>query len=186
MNIKRCPWCEKDDLYRHYHDTEWGKPVYDDTILFEFIILESFQAGLNWHTILKKREGFKNAFDGFNYQKIAQYTTKKVEYLMQNDQIIRHRLKILATINNAQRFIEIQKEFGSFSKFIWQFVEGKPIVNMPQTVADVPATTPLSDQIAKSLKKRGFKFLGSTSVYAYLQAIGMVNDHLADCFVLKK
>ncbi|MDO5105253.1 DNA-3-methyladenine glycosylase I, partial [Capnocytophaga sp.] len=160
MNEIRCNWCEKDDLYRQYHDTEWGKPVYDDATIFEFLVLESFQAGLSWHTILKKRQGFKLAFDNFDYRKIAQYDDEKVEKLMQNEQIVRNRLKILATINNARRFMEIQHEFGSFSAFIWQFVGGKPIINYPKTLSEVPATTEISDKIAKELKKRGFKFLG--------------------------
>lgn len=177
----RCPWCEKDDLYRSYHDNEWGKPVYDDATLFEFLVLESFQAGLSWYIILKKRENFRKAFDSFDYQKIAQYSDEKVAELMQNEGIIRNRLKILATINNAQRFMEVQQQFGSFSKYIWDFVDGKPIVNRPKTLQDVPATTELSDKIAKDLKKKGFKFLGSTVVYAHLQATGMINDHLEDC-----
>lgn len=144
-------------------------------------MLESFQAGLSWYIILKKRENFRKAFDSFDYQKIAQYSDEKVAELMQNEGIIRNRLKILATINNAQRFMEVQQQFGSFSKYIWDFVDGKPIVNRPKTLQDVPATTELSDKIAKDLKKKGFKFLGSTVVYAHLQATGMINDHLEDC-----
>ena len=179
--ITRCGWCEKDDLYRKYHDEEWGKPVYDDETIFEFLVLESFQAGLSWYTILKKRENFEKAFDKFDYQKIAKYTDKKVEQLMNDEGIIRNRLKILATINNAQKFMEMQKEFGSFSKYIWDFVGGKPIVNHPEKLSDVPATTDVSDALAKDLKKRGFKFLGSTVVYAHMQATGMVNDHLVSC-----
>ncbi len=181
MEKLRCGWCEKDDLYRQYHDEEWGKPVDDDETIFEFLVLESFQAGLSWYTILKKRENFKNAFDNFDYQKIANYSETKAEELMQNAGIIRNRLKILATINNAQRFIEVQKEFGSFSKYIWNFVDGKPVVSHPKTLKEVPATTEISDALAKDLKKRGFKFLGSTVVYAHMQATGMVNDHLVDC-----
>lgn len=181
MELIRCGWCEKDDLYRKYHDEEWGKPVYDDETIFEFLVLESFQAGLSWYTILKKRENFKKAFDEFNYNIIATYSEDKVEDLMNNAGIIRNRLKILATINNAQRFQEVQKEFGSFSKYIWSFVDGKPIVNHPKTLCDVPATTEISDVLSKDLKKRGFKFLGSTVVYAHMQATGMVNDHLVDC-----
>lgn len=181
MELIRCGWCEKDDLYRKYHDEEWGKPVYDDETIFEFLVLESFQAGLSWYTILKKRENFKKAFDDFNYDIIATYSEDKVEDLMNNAGIIRNRLKILATINNAQRFQEVQKEFGSFSKYIWSFVDGKPIVNHPKTLSDVPATTEISDALSKDLKKRGFKFLGSTVVYAHMQATGMVNDHLVDC-----
>ena len=181
MEIVRCGWCEKDDLYRKYHDEEWGKPVYDDETIFEFLVLESFQAGLSWYTILKKRENFDKAFDHFDYKKIANYSQEKVEELMNNAGIIRNRLKILATINNAQKFQEVQKEFGSFSKYIWNFVDGKPIVNLPKTLKDVPATTEISDSLSEDLKKRGFKFLGSTVIYAHMQATGMVNDHLADC-----
>ena len=182
MSIIRCGWCEKDDIYREYHDKEWGKPVYDDNIIFEFLVLESFQAGLSWHTILKKRENFRKAFDNFDYKRIALYDSQKVEELMINNGIVRNRLKILATINNAQKFMEIQKEFGSFSKYIWDFVDGKPIINHPKSLKDVSATSSISDTIAKDLKKRGFKFLGSTVVYAHMQATGMVNDHIADCF----
>ncbi len=183
MEKIRCGWCEKDDLYRAYHDHEWGKPVYDDETIFEFLVLESFQAGLSWYTILKKRENFKLALDDFNYRKIAEYTDEKTEELMQNPGIIRNRLKILATVNNAKRFLEVQKEFGSFSEYIWSFVNGKPIINHPKTLKDVPATSEISDALAKDLKKRGFKFLGSTVVYAHMQATGMVNDHLVDCWV---
>ena len=183
MEVVRCAWCEKDDLYRNYHDKEWGKPIYDDETIFEFLILESFQAGLSWITILRKRENFRKAFDNFDYQKIANYPDEKVEELMQDAGIIRNRLKILATISNAQKFIETQKEFGSFSNYIWGFIGGKPIINLPKTLKDVPATTQISDKLAKDLKKRGFKFLGSTVVYAHMQATGMVNDHVEDCFV---
>ena len=183
MEKIRCSWCEKDDLYRAYHDNEWGKPVYDDETIFEFLVLESFQAGLSWYTILKKRENFKEAFDDFDYNKIAAYSDEKAEELMQNSGIIRNRLKILATVNNARRFMEVQKEFGTFSEYIWSFVNGKPIINHPQTLKDVPATSEISDALAKDLKKRGFKFLGSTVVYAHMQATGMVNDHLVDCWV---
>ncbi|MBV2223469.1 MAG: DNA-3-methyladenine glycosylase I [Cloacibacterium sp.] len=183
MEVVRCAWCEKDDLYRNYHDEEWGKPIYDDETIFEFLILESFQAGLSWYTILSKRENFRAAFDDFDYQKIAQYSDEKVEELIQNAGIIRNRLKILATINNAQKFMEVQKEFGSFSKYIWGFVNHQPIINRPKTLKEVPATTEISDALAKDLKKRGFKFMGSTVVYAHMQATGMVNDHVEDCFV---
>ena len=181
MEIIRCGWSEKDDLYRKYHDEEWGKPVYDDATIFEFLVLESFQAGLSWYMILKKRENFKIAFDHFNYQKIALYSDEKIEEVMNNAGIVRNKLKILATINNAQKFMEVQKEFGSFSKYIWSFVDEKPIVNHPKTLAEVPATTEISDALSQDLKKRGFKFLGSTVVYAHMQATGMVNDHLTDC-----
>ena len=183
MEIIRCAWCEKDDLYRNYHDQEWGKPIYDDETIFEFLILESFQAGLSWYTILAKRENFRAAFDQFDYQKIAQYSEDKVEELIQNTGIIRNRLKILATINNAQKFMEAQKEFGSFSKYIWGFVNHEPIINRPKTLKEVPATTEISDALAKDLKKRGFKFMGSTVVYAHMQATGMVNDHVEDCWI---
>ena len=183
MEKIRCSWCEKDDLYRAYHDNEWGKPVYDDETIFEFLVLESFQAGLSWYTILKKRENFKLAFDDFNYRKIAEYTDEKAEELMQNAGIIRNRLKILATVNNAIRFMEVQEEFGTFSKYIWSFVGGKPIVNQFSELKEVPAKTEISDALAKDLKKRGFKFLGSTVVYAHMQATGMVNDHLVDCWL---
>lgn len=183
MEKIRCGWCEKDDLYRKYHDEEWGKPVYDDQTIFEFLVLESFQAGLSWYTILKKRENFKLAFDNYDYQKIAEYSDEKVEELMQNAGIIRNRLKISATVNNAKRFMEVQKEFGSFSTYIWSFVGEKPIDNEFNDLKEVPATTEISDQLAKDLKKRGFKFLGSTVVYAHMQATGMVNDHVMDCWV---
>ena len=183
MEVVRCAWCEKDDLYRNYHDQEWGKPIYDDETIFEFLILESFQAGLSWYTILAKRENFRAAFDYFDYQKIAQYSQEKVEELIQNAGIIRNRLKILATINNAQKFMEVQKEFGSFSKYIWGFVNHEPIINRPKTLKEVPATTEISDALAKDLKKRGFKFMGSTVVYAHMQATGMVNDHVEDCWI---
>lgn len=181
MEIIRCGWSEKDELYRRYHDQEWGKPVFDDETFFEFLVLESFQAGLSWYTILKKRENFRKAFDDFNYQKIANYSQDKIYELMSDAGIIRNRLKILATINNAQKFLEVQKEFGTFSEYIWNFVEGKPLVNHHKTLAEVPATTEISDFMSKDLKKRGFKFLGSAVIYAFMQATGMVNDHVVDC-----
>lgn len=176
----RCKWCVGDALYEQYHDQEWGKPVYDDAVLFEFLILETFQAGLSWITILRKRENFKKAFDAFDYRKIAQYDEGKTEELMQDAGIIRNGLKIKAAVSNAQNFIKIQEEFGSFSNYIWKFTGGKPIDHKGK--AGVPATTPLSDEISKDLKKRGFKFVGSTVVYAHMQATGMVNDHAADCW----
>ena len=181
-NKLRCSWCEKDDLYRDYHDNEWGKPVYDDDKLFEFLILETFQAGLSWYTILKKRENFRKAFDNFDYKKVAQYDEEKVEELLQDAGIIRNKLKVRGTISNAIAFMEVQKEFGSFSKYIWNFTDGKPIENNRKSLREVPSTTPLSDSISKDLKKRGFKFVGSTVVYAHMQATGMVNDHLVDCW----
>ncbi len=181
MNEVRCAWCEKDELYRDYHDKEWGKPVRDDQKLFEFLILESFQAGLSWYTILSKRENFRKAFDNFDYKKVANYKEQKVEELMQNAGIVRNRLKILATINNARCFMNVQKEYGSFSSYLWSFVDGKPIINSPKTLDEVPATTEISDALSKDLKKKGFKFMGSTVVYAHMQATGMVNDHLVSC-----
>ncbi|ATN05007.1 DNA-3-methyladenine glycosylase I [Chryseobacterium indologenes] len=182
MEKKRCGWCEKDDLYRKYHDEEWGTPVYNDRILFEFLILESFQAGLSWYTILSKRDNFRKAFDHFDYKKIAVYDSQKIEELMNDAGIIRNRLKILSAVTNAQKFMEVQKEFGSFSEYIWGFVNGKPLDQKPKTLSDIPATTDLSDFIAKDLKKRGFKFMGSTVVYAHMQATGMINDHIESCF----
>jgi len=181
-NKLRCAWCEKDDLYRDYHDNEWGKPVYDDDKLFEFLILETFQAGLSWYTILKKRENFRAAFDNFDYKKVANYGEEKVQELLQDAGIIRNQLKIRGTISNAIAFMEVQKEFGSFSKYIWNFTDGKPIENNRKSLREVPSTTPLSDAISKDLKKRGFKFVGSTVVYAHMQATGMVNDHVVDCW----
>lgn len=181
-NKIRCAWCEKDDLYRKYHDEEWGKPVYDDATLFEFLLLETFQAGLSWYTILSKRENFRKAFDHFDYQKIAQYSDAKIQELLLDAGIIRNKLKVYSAVTNAQNFIKIQEEFGSFSKYIWAFTDGKPIDNKPKTLKEVTATTPLSDAISKDLKKRGFKFVGSTVVYAHMQATGMVNDHVESCW----
>lgn len=181
ITAKRCSWCEGDALYRAYHDEEWGRPIHDDRRLFELLVLESFQAGLSWYTILAKREGFRAAFDGFDYRLIAAYDDAKVEALMQDVRIVRNRQKILATIQNAARFMEIQQEFGSFSEFVWAFVGGSPCVNHPRKLEDVPASTPTSDAIAKELKRRGFKFIGSTVAYAFMQAMGLVNDHVEDC-----
>jgi len=181
-NKTRCQWPGKDALYLSYHDKEWGMPVYDDTKLFEFLTLETFQAGLSWITILRKRENFRKAFDNFDYKKIAQYSDEKKEALRQDAGIIRNRLKIKAAVSNANAFIEIQKEFGSFSNYIWGFVDHKPIQNHWENESDVPANTALSDTISKDLKKRGFKFVGSTVVYAHMQATGMVNDHITSCF----
>lgn len=181
----RCAWCEKDDLYRNYHDSEWGKPVYDDETIFEFLILETFQAGLSWYTVLAKRENFRKAFDNFDLIKIANYSEEKMAELAEDAGIIRNKLKIKATVTNAQAYIKVQEEFGSFSKYIWGFVEGKPIDNQPKTLKDVPATTPISDALSKDLKKRGFKFVGSTVMYAHMQATGMVNDHIMECFTRK-
>ncbi|WJJ98329.1 DNA-3-methyladenine glycosylase I [Algibacter luteus] len=182
MNKHRCGWCEGDALYEAYHDGEWGVPVYDDDTLFEFLILETFQAGLSWITILRKRENFKKAFDNFDYKKIAGYQQSKKDQLMEDAGIIRNKLKINATVSNAQAFMKIQDEFGSFSKYIWGFVDGKPIKNKLKNYKEAPANTPLSDTISKDLKKRGFKFVGSTVIYAHMQATGMVNDHEISCF----
>ncbi len=182
MNKTRCDWSGKDPLYIEYHDTEWGVPVYDDAKLFEFLILETFQAGLSWITVLRKRENFRKAFDGFNYKKIAKYKETKFEELLQDAGIIRNKLKIKATISNAIAFMEVQQEFGSFSKYIWNFTNGKPIKNSWNNLNELPATTELSDVISKDLKKRGFKFVGPTVIYAHMQATGMVNDHVKGCF----
>ena len=182
MTKLRCAWCGTDPLYMEYHDTEWGVPVYNDEKLFEFLILETFQAGLSWITILRKRENFRKAFDDFNYKKIANYSERKYEELLQDAGIIRNKLKIKATITNAQLFMDVQQEYGSFSNYIWNFSNSKPIKNNFKNMSDIPATTELSDTVSKDLKKRGFKFVGSTVIYAHLQATGMVNDHVIDCF----
>ncbi|RWW93823.1 DNA-3-methyladenine glycosylase I [Flavobacterium cerinum] len=181
----RCKWCVGDALYEKYHDTEWGTPVHDDQTLFEFLLLETFQAGLSWITILRKRESFRNAFDNFDYKKIAQYDQEKIDALLQDAGIIRNRLKVLSAISNAQAFMKVQEEFGSFSKYYWNFTNGKQIDNKFTSMAQVPATTPLSDEISKDLKKRGFKFVGSTIIYANMQATGMVNDHIMECWTRK-
>jgi DNA-3-methyladenine glycosylase I len=186
MEKIRCGWCEKDDLYRNYHDQEWGNPIYDDAAIFEFLVLETFQAGLSWYTILAKRENFRKAFDNFDYIKVAAYDESKMEALKEDAGIIRNSLKIKATVTNAQAFIKVQEEFGSFSKYIWDFVNGKPIDNQPKTHKDVPSTSEVSDKLSKDLKKRGFKFVGSTVVYAHMQATGMVNDHVEDCWKRKQ
>ncbi|WP_034045829.1 DNA-3-methyladenine glycosylase I [Wocania ichthyoenteri] len=182
MEKHRCGWCVGDDLYEAYHDKEWGVPVYDDATLFEFLILETFQAGLSWITILRKRKNFRKAFDNFDYKRIAKYNQDKIDALLQDAGIIRNKLKVKATITNAQAFLKIQKEFGSFSKYIWNFVDGKPIKNKLKNYKNAPANTALSDTLSKDLKKRGFKFVGSTVVYAHMQATGMVNDHEVGCF----
>ncbi len=182
MIKQRCDWCGNDPLYVEYHDNEWGVPVFDDAKLFEFLILETFQAGLSWITVLRKRENFRVALDGFNYKKIANYNEAKFQELLQNKGIIRNKLKIKATISNAVAFMKIQKEFGSFSDYIWGFTKGRPIQNKYKFLSEVPATTALSDTISKDLKKRGFKFVGSTVIYAHMQATGMVNDHVITCF----
>lgn len=178
----RCEWAGNDPLYNDYHDKEWGVPLYDENKIFEFLILETFQAGLSWITILRKRENFRKAFDNFDYKKIATYGQDKFDELMQDAGIIRNRLKIKATISNAQAFMKVQEEFGSFSKYIWGYTGGIPIQNSFKSLTELPACTPLSDKISKDLKKRGFKFVGSTVIYAHMQATGMVNDHVVDCF----
>jgi DNA-3-methyladenine glycosylase I len=181
--MKRCAWVENtspEELI--YHDEEWGVPVHDDRLLFEFLILEGAQAGLSWSTILKKRNGYQKAFNHFNVKKIAQYSEKKIERLLQNSEIVRNRLKVNATITNAQFFLDTQKEFGSFDAYIWRFVGGVPITNKWKNQAQVPSNTTESDAMSKDLKKRGFKFIGTTICYAFMQAVGMVNDHTQDCF----
>ena len=178
----RCSWCGDDPLYVAYHDDEWGTPHHDDRHLFEMLILEGAQAGLSWITILRKREGYRKAFAGFDPRKVARFTAAKQRALMKDPGIVRNRLKIEATISNAKAFLAVQKEFGSFSKYLWGFVDGKPRVNRPAAPAGVPASTALSDAISKDLKKRGFRFVGTTIVYAYLQAVGVVDDHAAACF----
>ena len=182
MEKKRCGWCIGDPLYEKYHDQEWGVPIFDDGLLFEFLILETFQAGLSWITVLRKREHFGKSFDAFDYYKIAAYDSLKEEELLSNPNIIRNRLKIAATIQNARAFLAIQKEEGSFSNYIWSFVSGKPVINKYKKLDEIPAFTPLAEKISKDLKKRGFKFVGPTIIYAHMQATGMVNDHLVDCF----
>lgn len=180
--MNRCAWTGANELMMAYHDTEWGVPLHDEQKLFEFLVLEGMQAGLSWSTILNKRENFRAAFHHFDVARVARYTPRDVERLLKNAGIIRNRLKIEATINNAQRFIEVQNEFGSFDAYIWRFVDGQPIKNGWRSIKEIPAKTPLSDAISKDLLKRGFKFVGSTIVYAHMQATGMVNDHTVDCF----
>ena len=180
--IIRCKWCKKDPLYIKYHDKEWGVPIFDDQKIFEFLLLETFQAGIKWITILKKRENFRKAFSNFNYKKIANYSNEKLEKLTLNPKIIRNKLKIQAAKINAISFLKVQKEFGTFSKYIWGFIDKKPIQNNFISLSELPVNTPLSDKISFDLKKRGFKFIGSTIIYAHMQAMGMVNDHITDCF----
>ena len=180
--MNRCPWCGNDELYVKYHDEEWGVPVHDDGKHFEFLVLESAQAGLSWLTILRKRENYRKAYDNFDPVKVSQYNDAKIEELMQNAGLIRNRRKIEASINNAKRFLEIQKEFGSFDNYIWSFVDNKAVKNHWNDITEVPATSELSDKVSKDLKNRDFKFLGSTIVYAHLQATGLINDHLVGCF----
>ncbi|HTB32581.1 MAG TPA: DNA-3-methyladenine glycosylase I [Bacteroidia bacterium] len=180
---QRCEWCQKGgDIYIEYHDEEWGTPLHDDQKLFEFLVLESFQAGLSWLTVLKKRENFRKAFANFDAKKVAKFDRKKFDELMQDAGIIRNRLKIEAAINNAARFLEIQKEFGSFDKYVWSFVDGKPVINKRKSMGEIPAKTPASDAMSKDMGKRGFKFRGSTICYAFMQAVGIVDDHVEHCW----
>lgn len=181
-NKKRCGWCLKFDQYVQYHDQEWGVPVHDDRVHFEFLILEGAQAGLSWSTILKKRDGYRKAFAGFDPVKVARFSPLKIERILTDPGIVRNRLKVAAAVNNAKRFLEVQKEFGTFDAYIWEFVGGKPIMNRHKTLSEVPATTPESDALSKDLIRRGFKFVGSTVIYAHMQACGLVNDHLVDCW----
>lgn len=180
--VKRCGWCGDDALYVRYHDQEWGAPLRDDRALFEFLVLEGAQAGLAWITVLRKREGYRAAFDGFDASKVARYSDRKLERLLADPRIIRNRLKVRSARQNARAFLAVQEEWGSFSDYIWRFVDGKPIQNRWKDGAALPAATPLSDRISKDMKRRGFSFVGSTIIYAHMQATGMVNDHLTDCF----
>jgi len=180
-NSARCPW-PTDDLYVAYHDTEWGVPTHDDRALFEFLILEGAQPGLSWHTVLKKRENYRAAFDQFDAEKVARYTPAKITKLLANPGLIRNRLKIASAVRNARAFLAVQEEFGSFDRYIWRFVDGRPIINHPRSMKDVPARTQASDAMSQDLKQRGFNFVGSTICYAHMQATGMVNDHLVHCF----
>ncbi|MGE5465930.1 MAG: DNA-3-methyladenine glycosylase I [Ignavibacteria bacterium] len=179
--MPRCPWCGDDPLYVAYHDTEWGVPVHDDARLFEFLILEGAQAGLSWHTILKKRENYRRAFAGFDAQRVARFGAADVARLLGDAGIVRNRLKIEAAIANAKAFLAVQEQFGSFDAYQWRFVDGRPIQNAWRTMSEVPASTPVSDALSKDLKQRGFKFVGTTICYAHMQAVGLVNDHLTDC-----
>ncbi len=178
----RCCWCGEDPLYVAYHDQEWGVPVRDDVTLFEFLILEGAQAGLAWITVLRKRDGYRDLFDGFNAEKVARYTDRKLDKLLQDPRIIRNRLKVYGARTNARAFLKVQEECGSFASYMWNFVDGKPLQNRRAAMSDVPATTPLSDTISRDMKRRGFTFVGSTIIYAHMQATGMVNDHTIECF----
>jgi DNA-3-methyladenine glycosylase I len=178
----RCQWAGEDPVYIHYHDNEWGVPVFDDRCLFEFLVLEGAQAGLSWITILKRRENYRKAFAGFDPEKVARFNHNKIEKLLLDSGIIRNRLKIQSAVNNARAFLKVQEEFGSFSAYQWRFVDGEPIQNRFKTHAQLPAQTPLSETLSKDLKKRGFSFVGPTIVYAHMQAVGMVNDHVTECF----
>lgn len=180
--MKRCEWANKGELEQSYHDNEWGMEIHDDRRLFEFLVLEGAQAGLSWSTILRKREGYRRAFDNFDARKISKYSENTVSRLLTNPEIIRNRLKINAAITNAMAFLKVQKEFGSFDTYIWQFVNGQPVQNRRKRITDIPSSTPESDAMSKDLIKRGFKFVGTTICYAFMQAVGMVNDHVVDCF----
>jgi len=180
--MNRCDWANSNPLETEYHDQEWGVPIHDDRLLFEMLILEGVQSGLSWATVLKKREGYLRAFDNFNAEIIATYTDEKVEALLQDSGIIRHKLKIQSTIENAKQFLNIQREYGSFDAYIWSFSEGKPIKNAWRELSDIPTSTAISEKMSKDLKKKGFKFVGPTTCYAFMQAVGMVNDHLTSCF----
>ena len=180
--MKRCAWAGTDPLMVRYHDEEWGRPVHDDRVLFEFLILEGAQAGLTWRTILGKRDGYRKAYDGFDAKKIAKYGAKDIRRLLKDAGIVRNRLKILASIRNAKAFLEIQREAGSFDQYAWAFVQGRPIVSRTRSTKELPSTTPESDALSKDLKKRGMSFVGSTILYAFMQAVGMVDDHSTDCF----
>ncbi|MCV6629809.1 MAG: DNA-3-methyladenine glycosylase I [Flavobacteriaceae bacterium] len=182
QNKVRCAWCVGDPLYEAYHDTEWGQPKYEDPILFEMLILEGAQAGLSWITILKRRENYRAAFDDFDVEKVAQYTEKDVSRLLQNKGIVRNKLKVRSAIKNAKAFITIQQEFGSFSNYLWDFVDGKPLINRFKSIEEVPAKTAIAEKLSKDLKKRGMSFVGPVIMYAYMQSVGMVNDHTLDCF----
>ncbi len=182
MTKQRCPWSGEDPLYQHYHDTEWGVPVRSDRKLFEFLILEGAQAGLSWITVLRKREAYRAAFAGFDWNKVAAFDARKIDALLQNEGIIRNRLKIKGAVTNAKAFIKVRDEFGTFSKYIWDFVGGTPIQNTWKAVKDVPAITEIAERISKDMKKRGFTFVGPTIIYAHMQATGMVNDHITSCF----
>lgn len=184
--MKRCSWVSDDPLYISYHDLEWSVPIYDDRLLFEFLVLEGMQAGLSWLTILKKRDNYRKSFDNFNAKKIVKYDQQKIDQLLMNEGIVRNKLKIASVITNAKSFLEVKQEFSSFSEYIWGFVNGSPIQNRWRNITQLPSTSAISDQLSKDLKKRGFKFVGSTICYAFMQAVGMINDHTADCFLYKK
>ncbi len=180
--MKRCPWCEVDDLYRSYHDEEWGVPSHDDRHHFEHLTLEGAQAGLSWHTVLRKRDAYRRAYKGFEPRKVARFNSRSVERLMGDAGIIRNRQKIESSVNNARRFLEVQEEFGSFAEYLWGFVGGKTVKNKWKRMSQIPANTPLSEKVSKDLKARGFRFVGPTTIYAHMQALGLVNDHVVGCY----